>query len=376
MLNKLDMTSHLSVRTVTRTGLAELLPHWQDLCSRCSEDNVYFLPHYALALLDTVAKESDVVFVTVWDGSVLIGLLPVSKSSLAVPGIIAGGQAWETDYTFNSMPLLDRVQALGAAAGLVDGLAQLRAGEWIIPNVNTGGPACQALISALELRQMPYLRRGAFQRASMTGGRSFEDHLAACIDSKRRRELARNRRRLEELGVVTYEAHQSGGGLRQAVEAFLRLEASGWKGQRGTALLNRLETKEFAINAFAGKGKTRVDLLLVNGTPIAAGVTLFAGTTGFTVKCAYDEAYAKYSAGLLLELDVIKSFLVNGWAQRLDAATNGVHVIDRLWPDRIEVADLVFSLAPIVPRARLAAFDASQKGFARVKSVAKHWLGR
>jgi hypothetical protein len=36
---------------------------------------------------------------------------------------------------------------------------------------------------------------------------------------------------------------------------------------------------------------------------------VFAGGTGFTVKCTYDEAYRSYSAGMLLETEVIRSFV-------------------------------------------------------------------
>ena len=115
-----------------------------------------------------------------------------------------------------------------------------------------------------------------------------------------------------------------------------------------------------------------MDLLTLNGDAIAASVVMFAGRVGFTVKCAYDERYRSYSAGLLLELEVVRSFLEEGWADRLDGATAGSHVIDELWPDRIRVADLLLSFTSVQPEFRLATF----KGWNDIKREVKEAIRR
>ena len=379
MLKRRTADGTLTTSIRQKPDLSELLPHWTDLCGRCLEDNVYYSPHYALPLMATVAAGKDIKFVTVWDEARLVALLPVVQQAYAIPGLAAGGRSWTTDFTFSCMPLIDRSCAADAAQGLLNGLAALKAGEWVIPQIYTNGSSCLALVDALELRHAPWVTRGSFQRASMTVGRSFEEQMAAHVDPKRRRELARNRRRLEEFGEVRHEVHMSGQGLDRAVKAFLELEAGGWKGKRGTALANRPDSLNFALRVFGAGGaaaQCRADLLLLDGKPIAAGMTVFSGTTGFTVKGAYDEFYAKYSAGLLLEVEVIRSFLTERWAARLDAATNGEHVIDRLWPDRMPVADLVFSLSPYAASTRLAALNWMQDGLSRAKSTLKGVLRR
>jgi hypothetical protein len=119
-----------------------------------------------------------------------------------------------------------------------------------------------------------------------------------------------------------------------------------------------------------------VDVLTLDGEPIAAGVIVFAGRTGFTVKCAYDETYASYSAGLLLELEVIRSFLSERWAARLDAATEDAHVIDSLWPGRVDVADLLFSLSSRSPEWRLAALQRTEDLKRSSKRAIKTLLGQ
>ena len=362
-----------------RAMLPGLESQWRALCKRSVEDNVYYAPAYMLALLDSVAASSDVKIVTGWDGNRLIAFLPVILRKLTVPGLIASGEAWRTDYTNNCLPLLDDEQPDAAACTILHGLLMLKRSEWVVPELNSEGAVCHALRRALESCGAPYSLDREFERASLSIGPSFDEHMKAHVSSKRRRELARNRRRLEENGKLTLRTETSGPGLVEAVQAFLTLEASGWKGSRGTALACSPETKAFAKQAYGTssiESASRVDLLLLSGKPIAAGVIVFSGSTGFTVKGAYDEAYGSFGAGLLLEQEVIKSFLTDRWAKRLDAATNGRHVIDCLWPDKVRVADLAFSLAGVGASNRLRAMLMLRSAARGTKTMLKRLLKR
>lgn len=379
MLKRPDSATRFETSVLDRSRMAGIVPQWRELSQRAAEDCVYFSPHYALALLDSVAAKDVVRFVTAWSEGRLMALLPVVRNAFAVPGLRAAGSAWQTDYTFSSTPLLDGIETDAAADALAGGLAKLVPGEWRIPVVNSEGSAARALCAALDRRDAPWMLTAPFERASLAAGMSFEEHMQTRVASKRRRELARNRRRLEEAGPLSLRSETHGKGLAEAAEAFLALEASGWKGKSGTALACNPETRRFAERAFGSApeaGQVRIDLLLLADKPIAAGVIVFAGRTGFTVKGAYDEAYASHSAGLILELEVIKSFLAGKWADRLDAATNGSHVIDDLWPDRVSVADLVFSLKPRGAKARLDRLVRSDAALSAAKAKLKALLGR
>ena len=194
-----------------------------------------------------------------------------------------------------------------------------------------------------------------FKRAVVSHGLSFDEHLKKNIASKRRRELARNRRRLSELGRLRHQCVTGGSDLVKAVEAFLSIEASGWKGHGGTALQCQPDSLAFARKAFTESSGCLADVLLLDDKPIAVSLMVKSGRTGFTVKCAYDETYRNFGAGLLLEEDALRNFLDNNFVDRLDSGTNGSHVIDGLWPESIEVGDLMFS---VNPEASDRAFDA------------------
>ena len=372
-------STRLRGEIVGRETLPDLYSRWGDLCSRSVEDNVYYTPRYARALLSTVEDETSVHLALAWDGTDLVGLLPFIRPRLPFPLVGATSQAWQSKYTFSCTPVLDKSNPGDAAAALLEAMTSAGEHEWLIPAVNTDGPACRAMLAALERAGHPGLFLNRFQRASLDVTVSFDQHLKSGMPAKRRRDLARNRRRLEKIGRVAHKSYTRRADLDGAVAQFLSVEARGWKGKSGTALVCRDDTRQFAIDAFAtmdGHSTCRVDVLMLNDEPVAAGVIVFAGRTGFTVKCAYDEKYASYSAGLLLELEVIRSFLTERWAERLDAATADAHVIDSLWPGRVEVADLLFSLSRRSPEWRLAALQRTENLKRSSKRAIRNLLGQ
>jgi CelD/BcsL family acetyltransferase involved in cellulose biosynthesis len=370
------MQNGFTLRVLGRSELPGMVPGWRALAGESAEDNVYYDPRYVLPQLETVATKAPLRFVTAWRGDALVGFLPVESRHLRVPIAMAAAKAWEGDYNYSCMPLLHRGCADAAAAVLVDGLASIARGEWLLPVVNIEGAACAAMRSALGKRGVPVVELNGFERACLTPDQTFEGYLKNTLSNNLRRNMARRRRRLEEQGAVGVETHSGGEGLKRAVREFLRIEASGWKGKRGTALDCNGRTRAFALAAFSEPGFCRVDLLTLADKPIAAAVTVFSGTTGFTVKTAFDECYKAMSAGLLLDMEIIKSFLSETWATKLDSGAAGPHAIDEFWPGRIAVADLAFSLSPVAARTRLAAFAAAARARANAKARLKKILRR
>jgi CelD/BcsL family acetyltransferase involved in cellulose biosynthesis len=369
MLQLKKSEPHIFKQVLDRRAVAKEISAWESLCARTIEDNVYYSPRYATALLTNIDRGQAVRFASVWKQGALIGLLPFTHPTAAAPLLGTTAYAWQTPYTFGCTPLLDSTCADDAAQALLSLLCSVHEGEWVIPLVHSNGLACQGLISALEAAGWPWRFSDSFERAILETRGDFDDYMRQHVSSKRRRDLARNRRRLEECGPLAHEIYQSGEGLTRAVQAFLAIESGGWKGRRGTALACRPQTKKFALDAFTGNEAAsicRADILSIAGRPIAASLIVHAGRTGFTVKCAYDEAYRSFSAGLLLELEVIRSLFETGWVNRLDSATAGPHVIDSLWSGRLEMADLLFSFAPHGAE-RLAVFAAAKAA----KSIAK-----
>jgi len=129
------------------------------------------------------------------------------------------------------------------------------------------------------------------------------DELLGSISRNLRHKLRRNRRALDRDGALVLRTTHSETDLERSLEIFLALEASGWKGRAGTAILcdSRAERlyRSFALAA-ARQGWLRLSILESAGTPVAAAYGCAFAGRAFRLKSAYDERYADHSPGLVL----------------------------------------------------------------------------
>src|SRR5258706_5988814 len=119
-----------------------------------------------------------------------------------------------------------------------------------------------------------------------------------------RRRLRRKERRLSERGRVEHVAMRPEDDIGRWIDDFLRIEASGWKGQSGSALASsegdRRYFTEIATSAFH-RGRLLMLGLNFDGFAIARRCAFVAGEGSFAFKTAYDEEFADFSPGAMLE---------------------------------------------------------------------------
>jgi CelD/BcsL family acetyltransferase involved in cellulose biosynthesis len=141
------------------------------------------------------------------------------------------------------------------------------------------------------------------------------DQLFASVSSNLRKTVARKRRALEREGTLSLRLSTGGPRLEADLDAFLKVEASGWKTRAGTAILSREKTqclyREFA-HAAAGQGWLRLYLLELDGVPLAADYGCVIGGRGLLLKTGFDEAYGRYSPGVVLRADVLRASIEEG----------------------------------------------------------------
>lgn len=334
--------------SLDRDGLLGLGAEWQELTERALEENAYFSPRYVRGLAELIAPEAKLRAIAVRQEERLVGLLPYVSERWRWAGLAEVNAVWTTKYSFASTPLIDRdcpgatIDAMVAA--MADGPARSR--FWLFPQLQIDGPVAAALREALAVRGLQSATLNVFERAVLKQGKSFDEHMAAHVSSKRRRELKRCRKRLQESGALEFRSFREGAGLDQAVDDFLRIERSGWKGEQGTALDCVRNGRAFASATLGGSGLHRVgraDVLTLDGMAVAVSLSIQTGRTAFTIKCAFDERFRAEGLGLLLEEDVIRDFLEGDWADCLDSATQAGHVIQSLWGDTIRIADFLFA---------------------------------
>jgi CelD/BcsL family acetyltransferase involved in cellulose biosynthesis len=120
------------------------------------------------------------------------------------------------------------------------------------------------------------------------------------------RTLRRRRRRLEELGPVTYVDHPAPQDVESVLDEGLRLEAEGWKGREGVAVLNQPANERWyrsVAEVAQDQGWLRLSALYLDERMLAFRYDLHYGQRRYGQISSYDESpdMALSTGSLLLE---------------------------------------------------------------------------
>ena len=204
--------------------------------------------------------------------------------------------------------------------------------------------------------------------------------VTSILSSKRRKELRRQRRRLAETGALSYRSATTPSEIRAAAERFLMLESRGWKGRRGTALLAQVALATFTrtmTRLMAQERHCRIDSLEIDGVPIAMGIIIVADTHAHFWKTAYDERFAARSPGVQFVLELTALQEADRSVRLTDSCAIPDHpMIDRIWDERLDIADVFIGLRPQDRgRAGAAAALRWETTRRRLRATAKDGLG-
>jgi CelD/BcsL family acetyltransferase involved in cellulose biosynthesis len=128
-------------------------------------------------------------------------------------------------------------------------------------------------------------------------------------------ELRRRERRLAERGDIAVEVHDGTQHLDHLLDEAFRVEASGWKGRQGTAILCRTETRDFyrAVGRWAAeRGLLRLAFLRLDGRPLAVDIGIQHNDVFYLLKNGYDEAERAAGPGKQLRLAALRHFASQG----------------------------------------------------------------
>ena len=144
------------------------------------------------------------------------------------------------------------------------------------------------------------------------------------------------------------------------IDAFLRLEAAGWKGRAGSAMASADDTAAIFRATLAGahaRHRLHALSLTLDGRPLAMLATLLSPPGAFSYKIAYDEEFARYSPGVLLERRAL-ALLEEPGVEWVDSCAAPDHpMIDGLWSGRRSVVRVT---VPLAGRLRRATHDGAR----------------
>lgn len=330
-------------------GAPSIVARWDALAREASEPNPFLESWYLLPALKALQPCEEVQLLLLEQGERLIGLLPVARRSRYYRRPIPHLAGWSHPNAFLGTPLVARGheeafwRALLAWADGIGGKALFLQ----IAQLHLEGPLFEALsrVIARQDRTGAIVHREA--RALLCSDQSPEDYYQASLSGKKRKELRRQLNRLGELGKVAFERQHDSTGIEEWAEAFLALEAKGWKGEEGSALALAEPTAALFREALAGaaaQGRLERLTMTLDGRPVAMLANFVCPPGQFSFKTTYDESLAKYSPGVLLQCENLMVLSRNEVAWADSCASAGHPMIDHIWRERREVGHVSLAI--------------------------------
>ncbi|WP_395614614.1 GNAT family N-acetyltransferase [Allosphingosinicella sp.] len=356
----------VSVRNAAE-AIDDLAPEWVALAESASEPNPFAEHWFAAASLRTLAEGRHVRLLEVRRSDRLIGLLPVAphRGYARLPVTIV--QTWMHDQMFLGAPLVAAGEELAFWSAILEALdeADRAASLFHIRGLVEHGPLHRALIEA----------RGGLTvhrrvRALLESELSPEAYYKQAVRQKKRKEIRRLRKRLAERGPVETRILADAAELDAWCATYLALEKAGWKGEAGSALASHLETEAFfraVVAAAWAAGRLQFLRLDAGGTCIAMLVNFLTPPGSFSFKTVFDESHARFSPGVLIQLENLR-ILDDPRIAWMDSCASEDHpMIDSLWTERRTIVRVSVPLKGLKRRALYAVCTGLERLSAAVK---------
>jgi CelD/BcsL family acetyltransferase involved in cellulose biosynthesis len=340
----------LTVEIVDAARLAELRSSWIDLLARADTPNVLMDPIMVQAAAEAF-PDTQCRALLVWkppaDGRrELIGIWAFcvgrpDQSALPMRALTMP----PGPYRYLATPVIDRscldetLNAMLDALAADPGLPKIAA----LDAMGSDGPTMEALVRVLAARGSPPCILEQFRRPKLAAGLDGKSYLEKALSSSSRKKLRQHRRRLAEKGALTTVIAAEPDAVRRALEDFLQMEAAGWKGRQGTAVLCDAGNAAFmrkAIVNMATLGSASIHSLYLDQKPVSMQIVLRAGAAAFTWKTAYDEQFHDFSPGMLLLEDYTTAFLADKSISHVDSCAHDDSGYMSAWTERQAVADV------------------------------------
>lgn len=338
----------------------DLVDELDYLSARTIEPNVFFNPHFLAPAMPRL-EDREVRLAVIRDGDEyknrLRLLVPFSVERPSVPLGVSIMRTWASPFGPLGTPLVDRDDPGGV---IEDFFAMLSRSHLklpkvlVLPDMRLDGAVASMLRSVAESRGLPLVTTGQIERPFLQSRLDGDAYLKASLTSNRYREFRRLKRKLAEQGELVHSVARGPEDIRPAVEGFLALEASGWKGRKRTAMAMDRYRAAFAreaVHGLAEKDLCRIHSLTLDGRLIASLIVFVEAGVAYTWKTAYDENFAVFSPGVLLMIEVTKQHLEDPNIEQTDSCAVPDHpMVSRLWSETKPIGTLVIGMTPATDR--------------------------
>lgn len=365
------------IRPILDLGDAEVA-QWRALVDRVADPNPLFEPECLLPAARHLPNGPRMLLVTAEDDGVWHACFPVqaepSWRALRRPALVTKVRRMDYDAT----PLVDPSRATEAWSAIfdvlrgADGLPGLLVFNWLDDGVAADSMAEAAARRGVTRRVYHRWERPILRRMSAADYRARHSKKTMATLARKRRSLGR-----QLGGEVQFHDRSMD---PAAVEVVLELEAAGYKGQNGVAILTKPGEPEWfrdMCERFRRVGRLHLHTLEVGDRPVAAQLFLGGGDGIFLCKLTYDEELARYSPGIQLHFDTIDHFHRTTDAAWVDSCTyENNPTLLWVYPDRRTVSSTVVATGGLVDRLFLAGVTGARRVLGRSQVAAASRNGR
>lgn len=268
----------------------QLTREWTALADRLHAPPSLY-PEYVQAWARCYAPEATIDVITTRSGGELTGVMPLI---LHADGR-ATGMAEAEDFG---------IVATGAqtAARVAASALERKARPFVLSPISGDAAAVGALTEAAGESGHKISTRMVADRPMVDTVGAWDDYWAD-RGGKLRGEVRRLRRRLEEAGDLSEDPGVEIEDLEALLAECMELEASGWKGDEGSALAQRENERDLYMSLArwsAERGWLRVPTLRLDGAPIAFQFNIEAHGVKYGLKMGYERELRKFAPGMLM----------------------------------------------------------------------------
>lgn len=347
---------------------------WDALADGASEPNPFLESWYLLPSLRALDPGGEAQLLLVRRGGNLLGLLPLVRSRRYYGYPLPHMGNWVHANCFLGAPLVARGAERDFWRALL-GWADSHAGAALflhLSHLPLHGPVMAALADELAGQARPAALVHREERAMLASLLAPEAYLDAALTSKKRKQLRRQFARLSELGKTCIERRDDARGLTEWTDAFLALEAVGWKGKAGSALACAPQTASLFRASLAGaaaRGKLERLTLTLDGMPVAMLASFLSPPGAFSFKTTFDERLARFSPGVLLQRENLAMLGRSGieWTDSCAAADHPM--IERIWRERRAIGHVSIAIGGTLRRALFHLLARAETGRAATSRI-------
>jgi len=349
-----------------RDVVDSLAGEWAALADQAAEPNAFAEHWFVAASLRNMADGRDIRLLEARRGGRLIGILlvEIGRGYARLPVRFVGN--WRHDQMFLGTPLVaaGEEEAFWTATIAALGDAGWAANFLHLRGLAEGGAVHRGLAGAAIVHR----EVRAFLASDLDPSAYYEQ----AVRPKKRKEIRRLRKRLAELGPVAVRTLDDGAALDSWCDSYLALEKAGWKGREGSALACRPETELFFREALAAAwaaGRLQFLRLDLGPRPIAMLVNFLCPPGSFSFKTVFDEDYARFSPGVLIQLENLDILARPDIAWMDSCAVEHHPMIDGLWTERRSIVRLTVPLKGAHRHAVFTLCRALERGSATFRKL-------